>query len=117
MSNPIPTFFLEDDQQLTLTIGPVDAAGNPAQISGIPGWSASDNSILTLKPSSDGLSCTVASNGKIGSANVLVTLGSLTGNASFTIHSGAAVGFGFTASTPATIAPAAPPAETPASGS
>ena len=43
-------------QQVTLSIAPVDAKGNPAPIDGVPVWSALDPAIATLTVADDGRS-------------------------------------------------------------
>ena len=46
-------------QQVTLSITPVDAKGNPAPVDGVPMWSLSVPDVATLTPAADGLSATL----------------------------------------------------------
>jgi hypothetical protein len=58
-------------QKVSLSISPVDAAGNSAPVEDVS-WSSSDESILTVTPSEDGLSCVAETTGKLGVAQVVV---------------------------------------------
>lgn len=62
---------LTDEQKVELVLAPKTAAGNPASLDGAPTWSVSDESVLELTVSEDGLSATVAAKG-LGSAQVSV---------------------------------------------
>jgi hypothetical protein len=66
-------FVLTDSQKVQLTISPVTAAGNPAKVDGIPEWGSSDDTILTVEPAADGLSCEAITTGTLGSAQVNVS--------------------------------------------
>jgi hypothetical protein len=64
---------LKDTQGVALKIQGVDRKGNPTGpegLEGVPQWSESDNTVLNLTPSEDGMSCQVASTGKIGTSQV-----------------------------------------------
>lgn len=55
--------------QFNVTVAPKDAKGNPAPIEN-PQWLTDNTDVLSLTPSSDGLSCLVKSVGIPGTANV-----------------------------------------------
>lgn len=69
----ITMLTLQDVQQVTLSIQPVDAKGNPAVLPAPPVWSASDATILTVTAATDGLSALAVAVGALGSAQVTVT--------------------------------------------
>ena len=54
-------------------IQPVDGAGHPAPVDGVPVWAVSDEKILTVTPSADGLSADIETTGELGTAQVTVT--------------------------------------------
>lgn len=85
-------FQLTDSQLVTLTISAVDKKGNPVTFAGAPVWSVDNPNLLSLTPSTDGLSCVVASVGPLGTAKVSVssTTPSLSGTLDVQIVSGAA---------------------------
>src|SRR5512135_3656308 len=62
---------LTDVQSALLSVAPVDAKGNPAPIEGVV-WAVVDPAILTITPSADGLSATIAAVGALGSTQVNV---------------------------------------------
>lgn len=66
------TLQLTDNQKVTFAIEPVSAKGNPAKVDGAPVWSTSDDTVLTVEASEDGLSAVVKATGKVGSAQVSV---------------------------------------------
>jgi hypothetical protein len=66
------TLVLTDVQKVGLKVNPVSKAGNPAPVDGLPKWSTSDESVLTLSVSEDGLSCEAVTTGKLGTAQVSV---------------------------------------------
>lgn len=98
---------LRDDQQVALTIQPVDKKGAPAQVDGAPVWASSDATILTVTAAADGMSANVAGVAP-GLARVVVTadadLGSgttpLTGTLDFNVTGGGAVSISITPGTP-----------------
>lgn len=51
--------FLSSTQQSVLTIQPVDAKGNPAEIDGMPKWAMSNSDVADLSISEDGMSVTL----------------------------------------------------------
>ena len=65
---------LTDSQKCSLgPIQAVDAKGNTAPIDGVPTWVSSDATVLTVEPSTDGLSAVVKAVGPLGNAQVTVT--------------------------------------------
>lgn len=108
IQNEVTHMEMRDDQQVLLTIQPVDAKGKPAVVDGAPVWAASDETVITVQDSADGLSAMVLGVAP-GSARVVVTadadLGSgitpLTGTLDFTITGGSAVALTITAGIPA----------------
>jgi len=60
-------------QTINLSISPVDSFNNPAKIDGVPTWVSSDENLLTLNPSIDGLSAVATSVGPVGKVSVTVT--------------------------------------------
>ncbi len=64
---------LTDVQKVSLAIAPKSAAGNPAPVDGVPTWSSSDESVLVLTVSDDGLSAEAETTGKLGTAQVNVS--------------------------------------------
>ena len=64
---------LTDMQKVSLTVAFTTAAGNSAVVDGIPDWDVSDESILDIEPSEDGLSAAVTAVGPVGDAQVVVT--------------------------------------------
>jgi hypothetical protein len=66
------TLTLTDIQMVSLAIAPVSAAGNPAEVQSVV-WASSDESILTVVASEDGLSAVATTVGPLGTAQVTVT--------------------------------------------
>lgn len=106
--------ILRDDQQVDLTVAFVDRFGNAASVDGVPVWSEA-NSLMTLTPSADGLSCTCVPNGTLGDTQVSVSADAdmgagvvpLVGTLDVTVVAGQAVGLTVTFGTPTDV-PAAP---------
>ena len=65
--------ILTDVQKVELSISPTSAAGNPAPVDGAPVWTSSDDTVLTVTASEDGLSAVAVTTGKLGKAQVNVT--------------------------------------------
>jgi hypothetical protein len=69
------TLVLADDQQVTLAVSGTDDRGNPAPLD--PSvqviWAVSDTTLLSVVPSTDTLSCVIASLGPLGTAQVTVS--------------------------------------------
>lgn len=66
-------FLLPDTKKVSASVAFVDAAGNPASVQGAPAWSSSDESIVTVTVSDDGMSAEIVAVGPIGTAQVSVT--------------------------------------------
>jgi hypothetical protein len=98
---------LRDDQQAVLSIQPVDKKGKPAQLDGIPTWAGSDDTVITVTPSDDGLNATVVGVAP-GTARVVVTgdadlgagINPITGILDFNVTAGAAATINITAGAP-----------------
>jgi hypothetical protein len=67
------SLILTDVQKVELSISPTSAAGNPAPLDGTPVWSSSDESVLAITASEDGLSAVAVTTGKLGRAQVNVS--------------------------------------------
>lgn len=63
---------LTDLQKAKLSVKFVDAMGNDAPVEGLPNWSTSDASLVTVAPAADGLSADVVTVGPLGTAQVSV---------------------------------------------
>lgn len=68
---------LTTTQQCTATVKPVDSKGNPAQLESAV-WSCSDETVASIVPSEDGLSCEIIANAP-GGARVVCNGDSETG--------------------------------------
>jgi hypothetical protein len=98
---------LQNDQQVTASIQPVDAKGNPAKVDGIPEWTSSSADVAVVQAAPDGLSATVAGV-DIGTCQVNVSadadLGEgvkpLTGTLDVEVVAGSAVALSITTGTP-----------------
>ena len=64
--------ILTDEQKVQLTIQPVTAAGNPARVDGVPVWTVSDATVLTLEVAPDCLSAWATATGTLGASQVSV---------------------------------------------
>jgi hypothetical protein len=94
-------FDLGDDQEFDLTVGEVDARGNPVDVA--PGsitFASSDETLLTVTPdATDGSLAVVAAVGPVGSASVTATsTDGLSGSLDVNIVTEAAVGLSLTPS-------------------
>lgn len=98
---------MRDDQQVQLTIQPVDKKGKPALVDGVPVWAGSDDTVILVTAAADGMSANVVGVAP-GTARVVVTadadLGTgvtnITGTLDFNITGGAAATVTITAGTP-----------------
>ncbi len=90
---------MTDMQKVSLTVEFKDAAGNPASVDGVPVWASSDPSV-TVVAATDGLSAVATAAGPLGTAQISVTLGSLTGTLDIQIVASAAVSVAIVAGTP-----------------
>lgn len=61
---------LTDSQQCDVTPKFVDKKGNPAKVDGAPTWLTDNPDVLSLTPSADGLTCTVAAVGPLGAGKI-----------------------------------------------
>lgn len=68
------TMDLKNTQGIDLTITPTKPDGQPGQVDGVPVWSSSDESIVTVTPTADGLGCRVLTvDNAVGTATVKVS--------------------------------------------
>jgi hypothetical protein len=67
----MPALILTDEQKVQLNVAFKTAAGNPARVDGTPAWSSSDETVITVVPSEDGLSATALASGALGVAQVV----------------------------------------------
>lgn len=63
---------LTDMQKVDLSISPKSAAGNPALVDGMPTWFVSDEKVLSLTISDDGMSATAMATGVLGTSQISV---------------------------------------------
>jgi len=76
---PTPTYNMQPGQMTVLNVFGLIAGAQPGALVGAPTWTSSAPTIAAVKPSRDGLNCTVLSLGPVGSATITVTaLGSST---------------------------------------
>ena len=68
----IHNMILTDLQKVKMSIAPVDAVGNPAKIDGVPQWASSDETLVSITPAADGLSCYATAVGPLGTVQVSV---------------------------------------------
>lgn len=121
---------LTDVQQVSLTIQPVDAKGNPAPVDGVPAWNVSDATVLDLQVAADGLSAVVTAKGPLtpagGSVQVSVSadadltsgVTTINGSLDIAVVASQATTVGIVAGTPSTAGAApAPQAAAPAAKS
>lgn len=64
---------LTDEQKVTLHAAPKTAKGNDAPVDGVPTWSTSDDTLVTLAPSADGFSCDAITVGPLGGCTITCT--------------------------------------------
>jgi hypothetical protein len=62
--------ILTDEQQVPLAVAFRTSKGNPATVDGIPVWTSSDETIVTVTPAADGLTCLAVATGALGTAQV-----------------------------------------------
>lgn len=66
-------FILADTKKVPVSVAFIDAAGNPARVDGVPVWSSSDPSVVTIDGvSEDGMSAFAVAVGPLGTAQVSV---------------------------------------------
>jgi hypothetical protein len=103
------SLVLTDIQEVTLSVAPVSAAGNPAPVEGPPVWSVSDPTVGAVTVAADGLSAKFVTTGKLGLCQVNVSadadLGpgvkTITGVLEVEVVASEAANLGVTAGTPA----------------
>lgn len=95
---------MQDNEYVTLTADPTDAAGNPTADSGLT-WAADNAALVTLVPSADGTMCNVGAAGGLGTVNITVTdaAGVVSPADPITIVSGPPVTLGIESGTPVAI--------------
>lgn len=95
---------MQDNEYVTLTADPVDAAGNPTADTGLT-WTADNTALVSLTPSTDGTMCNVGAAGGLGTVNVTVTdaAGIVSPADPITIVSGPPTTLGIEAGTPTVI--------------
>lgn len=59
-------------QQFPITLTFQDAAGNPAQIQGVPEWTNNNTNVLSMEVAADGMSAVVSAVGPAGSGQISV---------------------------------------------
>lgn len=98
---------LRDDQQVVLSIQPLDAKGKPALVDGIPTWAGSDDTTITVTPAADGMSATVvgvtpgvATVSVVADADLGQGVSGIKGTLDFNVTAGAAATIAITAGTP-----------------
>ena len=64
---------LTDEQKVSLSISPVTAAGNKANLDGPAIWSSSNPDIVSISASADGLSAVATAVGPIGNSQISVS--------------------------------------------
>lgn len=68
----IRMLVLPIDHKVPASIQPVDAAGNPAAVDGVPVWTSSAPTIVTVIAAVDGMSAEIVPAGLLGTAQVNV---------------------------------------------
>jgi len=63
---------MTDIQEAQVTLEATSRAGNPAEVQN-PVWTSSDEAVLTVEPSADGLTARFVTTGKLGLVQVSVT--------------------------------------------
>lgn len=111
-------FILTADQSVPVAVSFVDDHGNPvAAGAALPVWSVSDDTIIIVTPSADGMSAVVEAVGPDGAAQLSVadSVSGIGGVLDFTIVSGLAASAVITPGTPVltVVAPPTPVPTTP----
>lgn len=97
MANPT----LAAGRAKTISVVINDKKGNPASVDGMPQWSSSDDALVSLTPSEDGMSATVVSLGATGTVQISVSadadmgegVRTMTGSALIDVMAGEAFAF------------------------
>lgn len=90
---------LSDTQQVTLTVQPVDSAGNPTTDSNLT-WTSADSTIIDAQPSADGTSCLCVARALGTGCVVTVSDGTRTATESFDVIGGAVAALNISAGQP-----------------
>lgn len=106
-------FTLKDSEFTVLHAALVDAVGQAVSGAGLK-WTSSDTNILTVAPTSDGLSAVVSTTGQTGQATITVSNDTLQALFDIDVVTGDAVSITVTADAPQSRLPVAPVAEAPA---
>lgn len=100
---------MTDSQQTRLSVSEVDKKGNPVDPGAAgfatPQWASSDPSIVAITPSVDGADAVAVAAGKLGTAQITVTVATgadqpLTGTLDVTVVAGAAASIVINADAP-----------------
>lgn len=92
--------ILNNEQKVTLSVEGRSAAGNAADVAGVPSWSVSDASVASLEVAPDGRSA-VLSAGSPGSVSVSVVDGNgASGSLDVTVEAASATSLVITAGVP-----------------
>ena len=67
------SLILTDLQKVSLSVAFTSAAGNPAQVDGVPVWLSSNEAVVTVVAAEDGMSAVATTVGPIGEAQVPVS--------------------------------------------
>jgi len=73
------SLILPIDRVVTVSINPVDVAGNAAPVDGVPQWTSANTAYVTVTPAADGLSAELKPVGLLGNVQVSVTADALLG--------------------------------------
>lgn len=102
--------ILTDVQQVSCSLDPRNAKGNPAPLDGVPQWASSNPAVATVEPAADGLSALVKAV-SVGTAQISCVadadldvgeLREITGILDIEVKPSEAVTLGITAGTPET---------------
>jgi hypothetical protein len=74
---PMPPVTIADDQHDSITVTPLDAAGNEVAFTFTPAnpvkWKSSDETVLTVSANADGSNVDVETTGKLGDVTITAT--------------------------------------------
>jgi hypothetical protein len=91
--------LLNNEQKVVLSVEGRTAAGNAADVAGVPSWSVADGSVASLEVAGDGRSA-VLSAVSVGSTTVSVTDAGASGSLDVTVEAAGAVSLVITAGSP-----------------
>ena len=72
ITSEVSMVVLLDNQKVSVLIQPVSVKGNPAPLDGVPVWTVTDESLVSVVSAEDGMSAVVTAVGPIGTAQVIV---------------------------------------------